>query len=255
VITRRCFWTPTGEGGATLNPYLPPKAASPDSSKPGRRAVSALTPRQEELRRVGDALRGLIAGLVATEAPVEDLGVLARDLEEIAAGWAVHPRRTSYALASEAGPGGDVHAFLDDSPMIGRANPLAPPLRLQVDPASDRPAVVGTAAFGPQYEGPPGHVHGGYLAAAFDEVLGMAQSLGGKPGLTGTLTVRYRSPTPLHAELALAGWVERVEGRKIFTQGTIHVDGRLCAEAEAVFVSVDFRRIAALAEQRQGMGP
>lgn len=228
------------EAGAT--PYLPPGAG--DDNPP-------LTPRQEELRRVGDALRHLIAGVVATEAPADALAALASDLEVVAAGWAGHPRRTSYAFAAEAGPGGDVHAFLDDSPMIGRANPLAPPLRLSVEAGADPPAVRGTARFGPQYEGPPGHVHGGYLAAAFDEVLGMAQSLGGKPGLTGTLTVRYRSPTPLHVELALRGWVERVEGRKMFTRATAHVGDRLCAEAEAVFISIDFDTMAALAQQRQ----
>jgi acyl-CoA thioesterase FadM len=69
--------------------------------------------------------------------------------------------------------------------------------------------------------------------------------------MTGTLTVRYRSPTPLHLELGLRGWVERVEGRKIFTRGTLHADGRLCAEAEAVFISIDFRAIAALAGRRE----
>ena len=135
--------------------------------------------------------------------------------------------------------------------MIGRANPLAPPLRLRIDEDGDPPAVAGTARFGPQYEGPPGHVHGGYLAAAFDEVLGMAQSLGGKPGMTGTLTVRYRSPTPLHLEVDLRGWVERVEGRKIFTRGTLHAEGRLCAQAEAVFISIDFRALQVLAGRRE----
>jgi hypothetical protein len=217
---------------------------------PGQ-VVPPLTPRQEELRRVGEALRALIAGFVATEAPIEALAELADDLEEVAAGWAHHPRRTSYAAAAEAGPGGDVHAFLDDSPMIGRANPLAPPLRLDIEPGTDPPHIVGTACFGPQYEGPPGHVHGGYLAAAFDEVLGFAQSLGGKPGMTGTLTVRYRSPTPLRTDLALRGWVERVDGRKIFTRGTVHAGDRLCAEAEAVFISIDFKKMALLAQQRR----
>lgn len=224
------------------NPYLGPD-----------QVVPPLTPRQEELRRVGDALRALIGGVVATEAPTDALAALADDLEEVVAGWAHHPRRTSYAAAAEAGPGGDVHAFLDDSPMIGRANPLAPPLRLDLEPG-DPPQIVGTARFGPQYEGPPGHVHGGYLAAAFDEVLGFAQSLGGKPGMTGTLTIRYRSPTPLRVELALRGWVERVEGRKIFTRGTIHTGDRLCAEAEAIFVSIDFKKMAILAQQRQRDG-
>ena len=60
---------------------------------------------------------------------------------------------------------------------------------------------LGLVRFGSAYEGPPGHVHGGFVAAAFDEVLGYVQSLGGRPGMTGTLTVRYRSPTPLYTEL------------------------------------------------------
>ena len=34
-----------------------------------------------------------------------------------------------------------------------------------------------TPRFGAAYEGPPGSVHGGIIAAAFDEVLGMTQSL------------------------------------------------------------------------------
>jgi len=240
------------EAGDPANPDG--RREPPRSYLPPNPGAVPLTPRQEELRRVGEALRDLISNFVATEAPADELAALAADLEAIAAGWAGHPRRTSYGLAAEAGPGGDVHAFLDDSPMIGRANPLAPPLRLRVEEDTDPPAIVGTARFGPQYEGPPGHVHGGYVAAAFDEVLGMAQSFGGKPGMTGTLTVRYRSPTPLHREVALRGWVERIEGRKIFTRGTAHAGERLCAEAEAVFISIDVRTIQVLAEERRRRG-
>jgi acyl-CoA thioesterase FadM len=74
----------------------------------------------------------------------------------------------------------------------------------------------------------------------------MAQSLGGQPGMTGTLTVRYVRPTPLRTELHMVGWVERVEGRKIFCRGTIHAGETLCAEAEAVFISVDFATLLLL---------
>ena len=59
--------------------------------------------------------------------------------------------------------------------------------------------------FNAAYEGPPGNVHGGMVAAAFDEVLGMAQSLSGNAGFTGTLTIRYRSPTPLYEPLLFRG--------------------------------------------------
>ena len=60
--------------------------------------------------------------------------------------------------------------------------------------------------------------------------------------MTGTLTVRYRNPTPLHQELRFEGRLERVEGRKIFTTGTCRVGSTLTAEAEGIFISVDFER-------------
>jgi acyl-coenzyme A thioesterase PaaI-like protein len=90
-------------------------------------------------------------------------------------------------------------------------------------------------------------VHGGFLAAAFDEVLGMAQSLTGNPGMTGTLTIRYRRPTPLLTELVFEAYVDRVEGRKIFTHGTLSANGQLTAEAEGLFIAVGQERFAAMA--------
>jgi acyl-CoA thioesterase FadM len=69
--------------------------------------------------------------------------------------------------------------------------------------------------------------------------------------MTGTLTVKYRSPTPLHAELHFVGELTRVEGRKIFTEGRVFAGDRLCAEAEAVFISIDFSKFAALKAERE----
>ena len=57
------------------------------------------------------------------------------------------------------------------------------------------------------------------MAAAFDEVLGLAQDLGGQPGMTGTLTIKYRQPTPLHARPRFVGTFDGREGRKNFTVG------------------------------------
>lgn len=208
---------------------------------------AGVTPQRQEMRRLADATRLVIERLVATRAPQEQLAEAAEALEAIAAALDGYPRGHSFEGFSESANAGDPHAFFDHSPIIGRANPLAPPLDLAV--VDDK--VVGRARFGSAYEGPPGAVHGGYVAAAFDELLGMAQSLGGKPGMTGTLTVRYRRPHPLHTEIEFEAELVRLEGRKIFTAGRSYAGGELRAEAEGIFISVDFSKIAELMAKRE----
>ena len=102
---------------------------------------------------------------------------------------------------------------------------------------------VGWATFGEQYEGPPGKVHGGFVAAAFDDVLGMAQSLGGRPGMTGRLTIRYRAPHPLHTRIRYEAKLESVDGRKTLVTGASYDGETLLAEAEGLFIAVDFTKL------------
>ncbi len=129
------------------------------------------------------------------------------------------------------------HMFIDHSPLLGPLNPLAPPIVISADGTK----VTGEVTFGDAYEGPPGCVHGGFIAAAFDEVLGLAQAMSGRPGMTARLTIQYRSPSPLHQVLHFVGDIDHIDGRKIFTTGELRVvvDGRLCAEAEGLFISMN----------------
>lgn len=143
--------------------------------------------------------------------------------------------------------GGDPHAHFDHSPVMGMANPIAPRSTIE---SVGRDQVVMGVRFGSAYEGPPGSVHGGMIAAAFDEVLGMTQSLTGQPGMTGTLSIKYRRPTPLHRQLRFVGTLERVDGRKILTSGRCFDGDTLTAQAEGLFVRVDFQRIAEMMTTR-----
>ena len=68
--------------------------------------------------------------------------------------------------------------------------------------------------------------------------------------MTGRLTVHYRSPTPLETELRFVGWLERVDGRKIFTKGELWAGDRLCAEAEGLFISIQPGQFADLKAER-----
>jgi acyl-coenzyme A thioesterase PaaI-like protein len=203
--------------------------------------------RAQEIRDVADAVRAVIHRMVATQAPLEVFGDIAAELRSVADRLAAYPQEPLYLGIAEAANASDGSGPFDTSPMLGRANPLAPPLRL----AFEGDVVTGTAWFGSAYEGPPGCVHGGFIAAAFDELLGLAQTAGGQPGMTGRLTIHYRSPTPLRTELRLEGRLERGEGRKTNCQGSITVGGRLCAEAEGLFVAVDPTRFQALTAARE----
>ena len=139
--------------------------------------------------------------------------------------------------------------FLARSPVMGSINPLAMPLTITVIGEGASAAVEGRVTFTNAYEGAPGCVHGGFVASTFDEVLGVAQSASGNPGMTVNLTVDYRSPTPIKRELVFRGWCEKVEGRKIFTRGTVHAGDTLCAEATGLFVSMRpelFERLLAM---------
>lgn len=223
----------------------------PPGSDWGERMHEAMshevTPRRAEMRRMGDAMRAVIERLVATSAPEVALAAAAERLEEIALELAKYPQGRLFEGFAESANAGDPHAHFDHSPIIGRANPIAPPVEVQVQEGE----VIGRVRYGSAYEGPPGCVHGGHLAAAFDEVLGMTQSMTGNPGMTGTLTIRYRRPTPLHTDLRFVGRIDRIDGRKIFTTGECYDGDTKTAEAEAVFISVDFSRIGELYDKRR----
>ena len=205
-----------------------PREARTDAESPARRGVWA------EKRRLAAAMRDVIERIITTEAPEEELRVAADRLERYAEHLLTHPRQYITWGTPEASVAGTVGGFFDLSPFMGRANPLSPPIDLWVD----GDVVRGKVTFGWAYQGPPGHLHGGYVAALFDESLGLTQSMTGSPGMTGTLTVRYRKPTPLLTELRIEARVLRIEGRKIFTEARLYAGDMLTAEAEAIFISI-----------------
>ncbi|HEY2775494.1 MAG TPA: PaaI family thioesterase [Candidatus Binatia bacterium] len=193
-------------------------------------------------RRLAAALREIIDSLISSDASEEELAAATHEAAALAARLRAQPSGSRHAGYAETSVSGNSGAFFDQSPLIGLSNPLSPPMSLEV--VGDR--IAGRVVFGAAYEGPPGHVHGGFVAAAFDEVLGFAQTLTGNPGMTAGLTIRYRRPTPLRAELRFDAGVDRVEGRKIFTSGALRDGDTVTAEAQGVFVSVDAERFQQL---------
>lgn len=201
------------------------------------------TEMQHEKRRAGAALRRIIDGVIMKHPDVADIAALAERLEALADtldAMPDKPTRTSFGHRMNPE---DVRDFLEFSPLVGHANPIAPPLEIWVEEGRAR----GRVNFGRGFEGAPGVVHGGHVAAVFDELLGFVQGFSERPGMTGTLTITYRAPTPLLTELRLEGIYEGTEGRKIYTRGKLYAGDTLLAEATGLFITLTEEQYAMVA--------
>ena len=134
----------------------------------------------------------------------------------------------------------------DYSLFRGESNPLAPPVRISKNEDSEgKEVVVGEVSFDQTREGPPRTVHGGMIAAVFDDVLsGVLSSAGAAGSVTGKLTIRYRRPTPINTDLRFEAWIDHQQGRRLTAQAHCLANGEVTAEAEALFVRIDMKDFA-----------
>ena len=249
--------TPTGRATNAGDATPTGRAASADSAAQANQfggfhvQAGPLTDADAARVELADEVRAMIREIISTDASPEEIR-LAHD----------HVRAGVQALLSKAHgtpPGVSEAAliergrnFLARSPMMGSINPIAVPLVITSVQEGEQATVEARVTFTNTYEGAPGCVHGGFIASAFDEVLGVAQSASGNPGMTANLSVDYRSPTPISRELVFRGWCERIDGRKIYTRGTVHHGVTLCAEATALFIAMRPELFAKLLAMRDG---
>ncbi|CAB4782123.1 MAG: hypothetical protein F2723_05040 [Actinobacteria bacterium] len=201
------------------------------SMDPTQGANFATEPRRELTQAVRHLIDAILTRDDVTDEVLRDAAIATEDLAAQIAGSPHEAKARGRRVPSERTHGD----YLTRSPIVGQVNPVAPPLEWEV--RSGR--IFGRGIYHAAYEGPPGYVHGGWIALTFDEILGMANVASGNPGMTGTLKIRYRRPTPLHKEVTFEGWTEKVEGRRITALGTMSVDGVVTAEAEGLFVIID----------------
>ena len=181
---------------------------------------------------LADALRRITSSVVGMRLPDGELVLAGEQLAELAARLegAAEGRRPR----AQPEPAGHPQDFFPTSPVIGFANPVAPPVVVEAVEGGLR----GSAFFDYPYEGPPTCVHGGVIAMVFDELLGATNIVAGCPAMTGTLTIRYRRPTPLRTPLRLEARCIGRSGRKVTTWGGIYRDEELLAEAEGIFIEL-----------------
>lgn len=201
-------------------------------------------PSSQAAVRVSEALRRQVHRLVTGAADPDVLERWAEQLEAVEAAAAPAPGRSrydGYPATADA-----VAASFITHPVGGAANPVAVPVSMAVD--AEAGTVRAECTYGAAFEGTPGVLHGGFVAATFDQVLGGAAALGGEPMVTGTLTIRFLRPTPVDVPLVFEGEYRGRRGRKIDVTARCRAGETVTAEATAVFVTIHEARFIPGAE-------
>lgn len=73
--------------------------------------------------------------------------------------------------------------------------------------------------FGRLTQGPPGHVHGGAMAAVMDEAMGGAAWLEGHPVVAAQLNLSYLQLLPVERPCLAVARLDQVQGRKVHAAG------------------------------------
>lgn len=117
--------------------------------------------------------------------------------------------------------------------VVGLRNPIAVPLKIE---RSGTGRAWSEFELNALYEGPPSMVHGGVLALVLDQIFGETAADGGTPGMTGTLTLRYKKNTRL-GKCSAEAWIDRREGVKTYVHGVMRdADGEVTVEADGIFI-------------------
>jgi hypothetical protein len=142
-------------------------------------------------------------------------------------------------------PRPDQRVYLDHGRDIGKYNPAFPEYEIRVE--GDRAS--GTVSFPLLFEGPPGIVHGGFLAVFFDCIIQHHNCEYGTAGKTTALNMEYLRPTPLLRTLPFE--IERVsDARRITSRAWIELDGSVLCRATMEAVAGDRSRLPAVSPRQ-----
>lgn len=192
-----------------------------------REETAELRERRAAVAELGAELRLLLEAAVRTEVPAEVLQEAAAEV-----------RRLTKPL-TERMRAPDRPASVDDmvtgvrmfNPVIGEGNPIAPPVRFEIDGE----LVEGRFTLGTAHEGPHMFSHGGVSAMLLDQALGHAAAAAGNVGVTTNLSARYLRPVPLGVPLRVWARMREIADERTLTTGAITT----VAEPEVALVTAE----------------
>jgi len=192
-------------------------------------------------RAAAQALRALAHALVAHEPDDTTLARVAADVARMTEVVTGAPRRRRgddvaglLPLLTAPDPA-SFSSVLLERPVSGAANPTAADVTFR----RDGDEIVAEVRFGPAFEGAPGRVHGGMVAAVFDDVTGGALALARAPAYTARLAIDYLAPVPIDVPLEFRTRLDRRAGRKLHASCEARHGPDVLARAQALFIMVD----------------
>ncbi len=181
-------------------------------------------------QRLGDLTETMLRVASLPEGALREVEALCAQLERTRA--ALAPHALNDAMPRMGPEPASQRPYYTTGVVMGPHHPLRPELEIAHADGVTR----GRVRFGVTFEGPPGCVHGGYVAHFFDQILGQHNLWARIPAMTGTLSVRYRRGTPILRHLRFEVTHESVGERKVLTRGFLAEGEEVFSEAEGTFV-------------------
>ena len=186
--------------------------------------------------RLAAATRALNEKLVSTDICPKLAAALTEKIEGLTAELSQAQQVDGLVDMAKLGERGTIDDVMGELVSVGgRSHPCSPELLWQE--ASNR--ITGTVRFNQTFEGPPGHVHGGWVAGVLDHVMGMTHVRTGHPGMTGGLSITYLKPTPLNQVVEVRAEATGLDDKRTEVKAIMRCGETTTATAEATFVRVD----------------
>ena len=186
--------------------------------------------------RLAAAARALNEKLVSSDINPELAAALTQKIDALTAELSQAQQVDGLIDMAKRGERGTIDDVMGELVSVGgKSHPCSPELHWQE--ASNR--ITGTVTFSQAFEGPPGHVHGGWVAGVLDHIMGMTHVRTGDPGMTGGLSVRYLKPTPLNQVIEVSAEARDLDDKRTEVKAAMSCGDTNTATAEAIFLRVD----------------